>query len=95
MRSQNVSFLLIFHVNTIRFHFFSGVSARAEPHAESERIVFVLFLWVYDTFSLFLRCFCTRGAPYTAWEVSVKNMLRLHSNVSDVLALPFCPTNRR
>ena len=42
---------------------FGGVSACAEPHAESERIVFAPFLRVYDTFSLFLRCFRLRGAP--------------------------------
>ena len=62
MRSQNVSFWSIFHVFTIRFHFSGGVSARAEPHAESERIVFVYFSWVYDTFSLFLRRFKLHGA---------------------------------
>ena len=62
MQSQNVSFLSIFRGFTIRFHFFCGVSACAGLHAESERIVFVHFSWVYDTFSLFLRCFCLRGA---------------------------------
>ena len=58
-RSQNVSFLSVFHGFTIRFHFSCGVSA--EPHAESERIVFVRFSRVYDTFSLFLWRFCLRG----------------------------------
>ena len=61
MRSQNVSFLPLFHGFTIRSHFSGGVSCCAEPHAQSERIVFVHFLWVYDTFSLFLRRFCPRG----------------------------------
>ena len=61
MQSQNVSFLSVFHGFTIRSHFFCGVSACVEPHAESERIVFVRFSRVYDTFSLFLRRFCPRG----------------------------------
>ena len=63
MQSQNVSFLSVFHGFTIRFHFFSGDSGCAEPQARSERIVFVRFLWVYDTFSLFQRRFSPRGAP--------------------------------
>ncbi len=63
LQSQNVSFLSIFCVFTILSHFFCGVSARASPPAKSERIVFARFSWVYDTFSLFLRRFCPRGAP--------------------------------
>ena len=65
MQSQNVSFLPLFHVFTIRSHFSGSVSCCAEPNAESERIVFVHFLWVYDTFSLFLRRFCPRGTSCT------------------------------
>ena len=57
MQSQNVSFLSVFHRITIRSHFSGGVSARAEPQAESERIVFASFSRVYDTFSLFQRHF--------------------------------------
>ena len=63
MRGQNVSFLLLFHGFTRLSHFSGGVSSCAGPHAESERIVFARFSWVYDTFSLFLRCFRLRGAP--------------------------------
>ena len=63
MRSQNVSFLSVFQGFTIRFHFCSGVSASAEPQAESERIVFARFSRVYDTFSLFQRRFSPCGAP--------------------------------
>ena len=62
MESQNVSFLPIFYGITIRFHFSSGVSARAGPQVKSERIVFAYFLWVYDTFSLFRQCFYLCGA---------------------------------
>ena len=47
---------------------FCGVSARAGPHAESERIVFAHFSWVYDTFSLFRRRFCLHGASCMVWE---------------------------
>ena len=68
-RSQNVSFLSVFQGFTIRFHFCSGVSASAEPQAESERIVFARFSRVYDTFSLFQRRFSPRGASCTVWEV--------------------------
>ena len=68
-QSQNVSFLSVFRRFTIRFHFFCGVSACAGPHAESERIVFARFSWVYDTFSLFRRRFCPRGASRTVWGV--------------------------
>ena len=69
MQSQNVSFLPVFYGFTIRFHFFCGVYARTGPHAESERIVFVRFSRVYDTFSLFPRRFSLRGASRTVWEV--------------------------
>ena len=62
MQSQNVSFLSVFHVFTIRSHFFRDVSARAGAQAKSERIVFVRFLRVYDTFSLFPRRFSPHGA---------------------------------
>ena len=65
MWSQNVSFLSVFHGFTIRSHFSGGVSACAEPHAESQRIVFAHFSRVYDTFSLFQRRFCLHGAPCT------------------------------
>ena len=65
MHSQNVSFLPLFHGFTILSHFSCGVSAGAEPPAGSERIVFVLFFRGYDTFSLFLRHFCPRGASCT------------------------------
>ena len=68
-RSQNVSFLSVFHGITIRSHFFRSVSARAKPHAESERIVFARFSRVYDTFSLFQRCFSPHLAPCAVWEV--------------------------
>ena len=62
LRGQNVSFLSFFFGVTILSHFSCGISARAELHAQSERIVFAHFSWGYDTFSLFLRCFCPRRA---------------------------------
>ena len=85
MQSQNVSFLSVFHVFTIRSHFSGGVSARAEPHGKSESIVFARFLGVYDTFSLFRQRIRLRGA---SWKVRTYRFCPFFTCLRYVLTFP-------
>ena len=89
-RSHNVSFLPLFRGFTIRSHFSAAVSASLGRRTESQRIVFALFSWVYDTFSLYRHRF---GLPRTPDRVTTYRFCPFFVGLRYVLTflLPFRP----